>query len=209
MKKSSLNDHIPHSLLRFIGVDFHGASILEHVQLSQLGCGFWGALEVGDPVVDRPGEHRQSIGLQMTPYLQPERMLLGAVAGQLAVVQRVTGFDSRTEQLFVGSTDCCSGSGCHVYVNLNVCKRTHDTEENPKCGAKFYKKKIKLKEILIECTYFLAFFIYVPQPIESTLYSTQCSCLINQLHFYKRGGQTRRILGHVKWSEHQLESRVL
>ncbi|KAF9794221.1 hypothetical protein SFRURICE_009598, partial [Spodoptera frugiperda] len=23
-------------------------------------------------------------------------------------------------------------SGCHVYVNLYVCKRTHDTEENPK-----------------------------------------------------------------------------
>lgn len=73
--KSSLKDHLPHSLLRFIGVDFHGASIFEHVQLSQLGCGFWGALEVGDPVVDRPREHRQSIGLQMTPYLQPERML--------------------------------------------------------------------------------------------------------------------------------------
>ncbi|KAF9787531.1 hypothetical protein SFRURICE_012997, partial [Spodoptera frugiperda] len=29
-----------------------------------------------------------------------------------------SGFDFRTEQIFVGSTNCCFGSGCHVYVNL-------------------------------------------------------------------------------------------
>ncbi|KAF9806173.1 hypothetical protein SFRURICE_016372 [Spodoptera frugiperda] len=32
---------------------------------------------------------------------------VGAVTG---------GFDSRTEQHFVWSTNCCFGSGCHVYV---------------------------------------------------------------------------------------------
>ncbi|KAF9814164.1 hypothetical protein SFRURICE_014773 [Spodoptera frugiperda] len=29
---------------------------------------------------------------------------------------------------------CCFGSGCHVYVNLYVCKRTHDTGGNPSVG---------------------------------------------------------------------------
>ncbi|KAF9822955.1 hypothetical protein SFRURICE_018129 [Spodoptera frugiperda] len=46
------------------------------------------------------------------------------------------GFDSRTEQLFVCSTNCCFGSGCHVYVNLHVCKRTNDTGENPSVGQR-------------------------------------------------------------------------
>ncbi|KAF9800326.1 hypothetical protein SFRURICE_002895 [Spodoptera frugiperda] len=45
-----------------------------------------------------------------------------------------SGFDSRTEQLFVRSINCCFGSGCHVYVNLYVCKRTHDTGENLNVG---------------------------------------------------------------------------
>ncbi|KAF9796357.1 hypothetical protein SFRURICE_001930 [Spodoptera frugiperda] len=31
-----------------------------------------------------------------------------------------SGFDSRTEQLFVLSTNCCFGSGCHVHVNFRV-----------------------------------------------------------------------------------------
>ncbi|KAF9811582.1 hypothetical protein SFRURICE_017042 [Spodoptera frugiperda] len=39
-------------------------------------------------------------------------------------------FDSRMEQLFMRSTYFCFGSGCHVYVNLYICKRTHDTGEN-------------------------------------------------------------------------------
>ncbi|KAF9812639.1 hypothetical protein SFRURICE_018069, partial [Spodoptera frugiperda] len=51
------------------------------------------------------------------------------------------GFDPRTEHLFVCSTDCCSGSGCDVYVNVYVCKRTHDTGENPSVGQ--HKKKEK------------------------------------------------------------------
>ncbi|KAF9793703.1 hypothetical protein SFRURICE_003527 [Spodoptera frugiperda] len=42
------------------------------------------------------------------------------------------GFDSRTEQVFVCYTNCCFGSGCHVYVNLYVCKRMYDTGENPR-----------------------------------------------------------------------------
>uniref|UniRef100_A0A2H1VJA0 SFRICE_002928 n=1 Tax=Spodoptera frugiperda TaxID=7108 RepID=A0A2H1VJA0_SPOFR len=29
-----------------------------------------------------------------------------------------SGFNSCTKQLFVGSTNCCFGFGCHVYVNL-------------------------------------------------------------------------------------------
>ncbi|KAF9816842.1 hypothetical protein SFRURICE_009215, partial [Spodoptera frugiperda] len=44
------------------------------------------------------------------------------------------GFVSHTEQLFVLSTNYCFGSGCHVQLKLNVCKRTHDTEDNPRIG---------------------------------------------------------------------------
>ncbi|KAF9824339.1 hypothetical protein SFRURICE_011653, partial [Spodoptera frugiperda] len=55
---------------------------------------------------------------------------VGAVVGQ-PVAGWCSGFDSRTEQLFVGSTYCCFGSKFHVYVNLYVCKCTHDTGENP------------------------------------------------------------------------------
>lgn len=44
------------------------------------------------------------------------------------------GIDSRMEQLFVRSVNCCSGSRCHVHVYLFVCKRTHDTEEIPSVG---------------------------------------------------------------------------
>ncbi|KAF9795618.1 hypothetical protein SFRURICE_010376 [Spodoptera frugiperda] len=51
---------------------------------------------------------------------------------QVGVQRR--GFDSRMKQLFVCYTNCCSGSGCHVYVNLYVCKRTHDTGGNSTVG---------------------------------------------------------------------------
>ncbi|KAF9795294.1 hypothetical protein SFRURICE_004666, partial [Spodoptera frugiperda] len=44
-----------------------------------------------------------------------------------------SGFDSRTEQLFV----------CHVHVNLYVCKRTHATGENLNVWQRFLKKKKK------------------------------------------------------------------
>ncbi|KAF9804297.1 hypothetical protein SFRURICE_011912, partial [Spodoptera frugiperda] len=46
---------------------------------------------------------------------------------------KCSGYDSCTEQLFVWPTNCCCGSGCYVYsyVILYVCKRTHDTCENP------------------------------------------------------------------------------
>ncbi|KAF9795774.1 hypothetical protein SFRURICE_018902 [Spodoptera frugiperda] len=54
-----------------------------------------------------------------------------------------SGFDSRTEQLFVLSTNCCFGSGCHVHVKLYVCKRTHDTGENPNVGQRLKKKNIE------------------------------------------------------------------
>ncbi|KAF9800092.1 hypothetical protein SFRURICE_016969 [Spodoptera frugiperda] len=50
-----------------------------------------------------------------------------------------SGFDSRTEQLFVWSTNCCFGSGCHVHMNLYVCKRTHDTGENLNVGQRLKK----------------------------------------------------------------------
>ncbi|KAF9788975.1 hypothetical protein SFRURICE_016835, partial [Spodoptera frugiperda] len=44
------------------------------------------------------------------------------------------------------STNCCFRSGCHVYVNLYVCKRTHDTGGNPRLRAtiqKFWKNRNK------------------------------------------------------------------
>uniref|UniRef100_A0A2H1VBK8 SFRICE_019533 n=1 Tax=Spodoptera frugiperda TaxID=7108 RepID=A0A2H1VBK8_SPOFR len=46
-----------------------------------------------------------------------------------------------TEQLFVSSTNYCFGSWCHVYVNLYVCKRTHDTGEIPRVGQRFFIRK--------------------------------------------------------------------
>ncbi|KAF9803194.1 hypothetical protein SFRURICE_018345, partial [Spodoptera frugiperda] len=52
----------------------------------------------------------------------------GVVAGQLAAT--CSGFNRRKEELLVSSTNCCFGSGCHVYVNLYVCKCTHDTAQN-------------------------------------------------------------------------------
>uniref|UniRef100_A0A2H1VTQ8 SFRICE_001393 n=1 Tax=Spodoptera frugiperda TaxID=7108 RepID=A0A2H1VTQ8_SPOFR len=53
---------------------------------------------------------------------------------------RVTcsGLDSRTEQL---STNCCCGSGCHLFVNLYVCKCTYGTGDNPSVGQCFIKRK--------------------------------------------------------------------
>uniref|UniRef100_A0A2H1VWU0 SFRICE_021560 n=1 Tax=Spodoptera frugiperda TaxID=7108 RepID=A0A2H1VWU0_SPOFR len=35
---------------------------------------------------------------------------------------------------WLGNWLCCFGSGCQVYVNLYVCKRTHDIGENPSAG---------------------------------------------------------------------------
>uniref|UniRef100_A0A2H1WPV9 SFRICE_014006 n=1 Tax=Spodoptera frugiperda TaxID=7108 RepID=A0A2H1WPV9_SPOFR len=58
---------------------------------------------------------------------------VGAVAGQLAAVQRAAGsIPARSNSLC--DPNCCFGSGCQVYVNLYVCKRTHDTGENPNVG---------------------------------------------------------------------------
>ncbi|KAF9793948.1 hypothetical protein SFRURICE_014158, partial [Spodoptera frugiperda] len=67
--------------------------------------------------------------------------------GGCATAYRATcsGLDSRTKQVFM--------AGCHVYVyvNLYVCKRTHDTGENPSAnlalvGAANMKKKTKKKK---------------------------------------------------------------
>ncbi|KAF9794957.1 hypothetical protein SFRURICE_005192 [Spodoptera frugiperda] len=44
------------------------------------------------------------------------------------------------KQLFVCSTNCCFGSGCHVNVNLYVCKCTHDTGENASVKQCLIKK---------------------------------------------------------------------
>ncbi|KAF9798294.1 hypothetical protein SFRURICE_012891 [Spodoptera frugiperda] len=41
--------------------------------------------------------------------------------------------------------NCCSGSGRDVYVNLYVCKRTHDTGENPNVGQRFFLNEMKKK----------------------------------------------------------------
>ncbi|KAF9791566.1 hypothetical protein SFRURICE_008784 [Spodoptera frugiperda] len=50
---------------------------------------------------------------------------VGAVDGLLTAVQRVGGsIPTRSNSRATQST------GSHVYVNLNVCKRTHDTGEN-------------------------------------------------------------------------------
>ncbi|KAF9805291.1 hypothetical protein SFRURICE_014042, partial [Spodoptera frugiperda] len=53
-----------------------------------------------------------------------------------------SGFDSRTEQLFVWFTNCCFESGCHANVNLYVCKRTHDTGEITNVGHRFTKNNL-------------------------------------------------------------------
>ncbi|KAF9811570.1 hypothetical protein SFRURICE_017030, partial [Spodoptera frugiperda] len=68
---------------------------------------------------------------------------VGEVVGQLAAVQRVAGsILARNNSLC--DQDCCFGSGCHVHVKLYVCKRTHDTGENPNVGQRLKKKGLIL-----------------------------------------------------------------
>uniref|UniRef100_A0A2H1VXY2 SFRICE_031940 n=1 Tax=Spodoptera frugiperda TaxID=7108 RepID=A0A2H1VXY2_SPOFR len=63
-----------------------------------------------------------------------------------------SGFDSRTEQFFVSSKNCCFEFRWHVYVNLYVCKRTHDIGENARVGNEMVTvnqfSNIKDKEFL-------------------------------------------------------------
>ncbi|KAF9819370.1 hypothetical protein SFRURICE_001572 [Spodoptera frugiperda] len=47
--------------------------------------------------------------------------------------------------------NCCFGSGCHVYVNLYVCKRTHDTEENSIVGQKIVRQSVLVARSLELC----------------------------------------------------------
>uniref|UniRef100_A0A2H1V2L4 SFRICE_027056 n=1 Tax=Spodoptera frugiperda TaxID=7108 RepID=A0A2H1V2L4_SPOFR len=69
--------------------------------------------------------------------MSPSRVLkndctVGAVTRQTAATQRVAG-----------STNCCFWFGCHVYVNLYVCKLIHDIGENPSIGT---FKKVKKED---------------------------------------------------------------
>uniref|UniRef100_A0A2H1WK59 SFRICE_024130 n=1 Tax=Spodoptera frugiperda TaxID=7108 RepID=A0A2H1WK59_SPOFR len=68
-------------------------------------------------------------GLLLMLSRSPKRSKLdctvGAVAGQLAAVQRVAA--SHTEHIFV----------CHLYVNLYAFKRTHDKGKKSSVGQRF------------------------------------------------------------------------
>lgn len=48
----------------------------------------------------------------------------------------------------VRELNSCFWSGCHVYVNLYVCKRPHDTGENPIVWQPFLKKKKTIKRLV-------------------------------------------------------------
>ena len=63
-----------------------------------------------------------------------------------------SGFDPRTEPIFVWPTGSCSGSDCLCIRFFYVCKRTYDTGIIPSLGQRLKKKerrrKVYLKKFL-------------------------------------------------------------